>query len=130
MAGRRDTDLVEDLVRQYLKEIGEYELLTAADEVALAKTMEAGLRAAAELERGQSLTPAQRRRLDADAAAGRQAKQRFIQSNLRLVVSIAKRYQSSGLPLLDLVQEGNLGLIRAVEKFEYRKGFKFSTYAT
>jgi len=68
--------------------------------------------------------------LEAQAAAGRQAKQRFIQSNLRLVVSIAKRYQSSGLPLLDLVQEGNLGLIRAVEKFEYRKGFKFSTYAT
>src|SRR5437762_5628354 len=130
MAGRRDTDLVEDLVRQYLKEIGEYELLTAADEVELAKTMEAGLRAADELERGSSATPAQRRRLEVEAAAGRQAKQRFIQSNLRLVVSIAKRYQSSGLPLLDLVQEGNLGLIRAVEKFEYRKGFKFSTYAT
>src|SRR3954452_22400802 len=130
MAGRRDTDLVEDLVRQYLKEIGEYQLLTAADEVELAKAIEAGLQAVAELERAPSLPPAQRRRLDAQAAAGRQAKQRFIQSNLRLVVSIAKRYQSSGLPLLDLVQEGNLGLIRAVEKFEYRKGFKFSTYAT
>ncbi|MBV9410567.1 MAG: sigma-70 family RNA polymerase sigma factor [Acidimicrobiia bacterium] len=130
MAGRRDTDLVEDLVRQYLKEIGEYELLTAADEVELAKAIEAGLQAAGELEGSASLTPAQRRRLEVQASAGRQAKQRFIQSNLRLVVSIAKRYQSSGLPLLDLVQEGNLGLIRAVEKFEYRKGFKFSTYAT
>src|SRR5207302_9762975 len=90
MAGRRDTDLVEDLVRQYLKEIGEYELLTAADEVELAKTMEAGLRASSELEDAASLTSAPRRRLEAQAAAGRQAKQRFIQSNLRLVVSIAK----------------------------------------
>src|SRR2546421_2921044 len=99
MAGRRDTDLVEDLVRQYLKEIGEYELLTAADEVALAKTMEAGLQAEGELARATARTPAQRRRLEVDATAGRQAKQRFIQSNLRLVVSIAKRYQSSGLPL-------------------------------
>ena len=130
MAGRRDSDLVEDLVRQYLKEIGEYELLTAADEVELAKIMEAGLRASDEITSAASLTPSQRRRLEAERAAGQQAKQRFIQSNLRLVVSIAKRYQSSGLPLLDLVQEGNLGLIRAVEKFEYRKGFKFSTYAT
>src|SRR5207245_4402321 len=98
MAGRRDSDLVEDLVRQYLREIGEYELLTAADEVALAKTMEAGQQAAAELEEGQ-LTPARRRRLEADVGQGVLAKQRFIQSNLRLVVSIAKRYQSSGLPL-------------------------------
>src|SRR5438094_7394136 len=131
MAGRRDTDLVEDLVRQYLKEIGEYELLTAADEVELAKIMEAGHEAAKERERpSEPLTPARRRRLDAAVTEGALAKQRFIQSNLRLVVSIAKRYQSSGLPLLDLVQEGNLGLIRAVEKFEYRKGFKFSTYAT
>jgi len=130
MAGRRDTDLVEDLVRQYLKEIGEYQLLTAADEVELAKVMEAGLRASDELGGAASFTPSQRRSLEAERAAGQQAKQRFIQSNLRLVVSIAKRYQSSGLPLLDLVQEGNLGLIRAVEKFDYTKGFKFSTYAT
>src|SRR5690348_10397472 len=107
MAGRRDTDLVEDLVRQYLKEIGEYELLTAADEVALAKTMEEGQEAQKELEETQP-TPARRRRLEAAALEGANAKQRFIQSNLRLVVSIAKRYQSSGLPLLDLVQEGNL----------------------
>src|SRR5207248_10112824 len=131
MAGRRDTDLVEDLVRQYLKEIGEYELLTAADEVALAKVMEAGHEAADELQRSSGqLTVGLRRQLEAAVAEGGRAKQRFIQANLRLVVSIAKRYQSSGLPLLDLVQEGNLGLIRAVEKFEYRKGFKFSTYAT
>jgi RNA polymerase primary sigma factor len=130
MAGRRDTDLVEDLVRQYLKEIGEYELLTASDEVELAKAMEAGHEAAGELEGSAQLTPSRRRQLDALVAEGGRAKQRFIQANLRLVVSIAKRYQSSGLPLLDLVQEGNLGLIRAVEKFEYRKGFKFSTYAT
>src|SRR5438445_9025954 len=108
MAGRRDSDLVEDLVRQYLKEIGEYELLTAADEVELAKVMEAGHEAADELERASGqLTPSRRRQLDALVAAGGQGKQRFIQANLRLVVSIAKRYQSSGLPLLDLVQEGN-----------------------
>src|SRR5204862_2198694 len=131
MAGRRDTDLVEDLVRQYLKEIGEYELLTAADEVALAKVMEAGHEAADELQRSSGqLTVGLRRQLEALVTEGARAKQRFIQANLRLVVSIAKRYQSSGLPLLDLVQEGNLGLMRAVEKFDHRKGFKFSTYAT
>jgi RNA polymerase sigma factor (sigma-70 family) len=99
-------DVGEDAVRQYLREIGAFTLLTADDEVELGRLMEQG----------------------GDAA--RAAKSRFIQSNLRLVVSIAKRYQSSGLSLLDLVQEGNLGLIRAVEKFDYRKGFKFSTYAT
>ena len=130
MAGRRDTDFAEDLVRQYLREIGEYELLTAADEVTLAKAIEAGRDAHGELQRSESVPTGRRRELDALARAGADAKQAFIQSNLRLVVSIAKRYQSSGLPLLDLVQEGNLGLIRAVEKFEYRKGFKFSTYAT
>ena len=102
----------------------------AGDGADVTDAYQRGADAAVELARGESPTSAQRRRLEADAAAGRQAKQRFIQSNLRLVVSIAKRYQSSGLPLLDLVQEGNLGLIRAVEKFEYRKGFKFSTYAT
>jgi RNA polymerase primary sigma factor len=130
MAGRRDTDFAEDLVRQYLREIGEYELLTAADEVTLAKAIEAGRQAHDELQRSEALPAGRRRELDALVLAGADAKQAFIQSNLRLVVSIAKRYQSSGLPLLDLVQEGNLGLIRAVEKFEYRKGFKFSTYAT
>src|SRR5205807_1572594 len=91
----------------------------------------AGLAAEVELEaKGTHHSAAARRKLKVVANDGRDAKTQFIQSNLRLVVSIAKRYQSSGLPLLDLVQEGNLGLIRAVEKFEYRKGFKFSTYAT
>jgi RNA polymerase primary sigma factor len=106
-AERADSDGREDPVRQYLKEIGAYSLLTQADETRLARLIEDG-------------SPAEQ------AAARRQ----FIQSNLRLVVSIAKKYASSGLPLLDLVQEGNLGLMRAVEKFDYRKGFKFSTYAT
>jgi RNA polymerase sigma factor (sigma-70 family) len=132
MAGRTDADIAEDLVRQYLKEIGAYELLTADDEVALAQVIEQGQEAETMLEaRDARARPIrERRRLQKVADEGREAKRRFIQSNLRLVVSIAKRYQSSGLPLLDLVQEGNLGLIRAVEKFEYRKGFKFSTYAT
>jgi RNA polymerase primary sigma factor len=96
----------------------------------LARVIEAGETARAELDAGRPLTPARRRALCQQVDDGRAATQRFIQSNLRLVVSIAKRYQSSGLPLLDLVQEGNLGLIRAVEKFDHRKGFKFSTYAT
>ena len=132
MATRAEVDVAEDLVRQYLREIGNYELLTAAEERALAQAIEAGRDAEVALAAtGDDAPPrATRRRLEAAARAGREAKARFIQSNLRLVVSIAKRYQSSGLPLLDLVQEGNLGLIRAVEKFEYRKGFKFSTYAT
>ncbi len=120
-----------DLMRQYLKEIGGYELLTAADEVSLAKAIEAGREADAELAAsGPALDEERREELRRRSADGHSAKQRFIQSNLRLVVSIAKRYQPCGLPLLDLVQEGNLGLMRAVEKFDHRRGFKFSTYAT
>ena len=135
MTARTETDVVEDLVRQYLREIGAYQLLTADDEAALGRLMEAGTAAqtvlsAAAAGDGKPPTPAERRRLVEAATEGTDARRRFIQANLRLVVSIAKRYQSSGLPLLDLVQEGNLGLIRAVEKFDYRKGFKFSTYAT
>jgi RNA polymerase sigma factor (sigma-70 family) len=131
MARRNESDVSDDLIRRYLKEIGKYELLTAADEVSLGMAIEAGLAADAALEaKGTHHTPAARRKLKVVANEGRDAKTAFIQSNLRLVVSIAKRYQSSGLPLLDLVQEGNLGLIRAVEKFDYAKGFKFSTYAT
>jgi RNA polymerase primary sigma factor len=131
MAGRSESDVVDDLVRQYLREIGAYPLLTAADEVSLAMTMQAGREAVAVLAAtGTSLTPARRRQLKRAASAGDEARRRFILANLRLVVSIAKRYRSPDMPLLDLVQEGNLGLIRAVEKFDHSKGCKFSTYAT
>ena len=120
----------EDTIRRYLDEIGAYPLLTAEEEVELAKRIERGRKAEAKLSTDDKLKAADKRKLEAIAEDGSEARHRFIQTNLRLVVSIAKRYQSSGLPLLDLIQEGNLGLIRAVEKFEYRKGFKFSTYAT
>jgi RNA polymerase sigma factor (sigma-70 family) len=122
----------EDLVRLYLTDIGQYPLLTKDDEVRLAQTIEAGYAAAAELDaaKGSQTSPARRRELRRAIRAGDCAQQTFVQSNLRLVVSIAKKYQASGLPLLDLIQEGNLGLMHAVEKFDWRKGFKFSTYAT
>jgi len=120
----------EDLVRRYLSEIGRYELLSKDDEARLAKAMEAGEGARRELDSGARLTSARRRELRRAVRSGDAAAEQFVQSNLRLVVSIAKRYQSSGVSLLDLVQEGNLGLIHAVEKFDWRKGFKFSTYAT
>ena len=124
-----------DLVRIYLREIGRVPLLTAQDEVELAKSIEAGLFAEETLRawpggtaaRGPRCEPAE---LSQIAADGMQAKQRLIEANLRLVVSIAKRYIGRGLVFLDLIQEGNLGLIRAVEKFDYTKGYKFSTYAT
>jgi RNA polymerase primary sigma factor len=130
---RGDAAPSEDLVRQYLEDVGRYSLLTAAEEVSLAQVYEAGQRAAAELEAaktGEELSPARRAELLADVEAGKAAKRRFIESNLRLVVSIAKRYPTAGLSMLDLIQEGNLGLIRAVEKFDHSRGFKFSTYAT
>jgi RNA polymerase sigma factor (sigma-70 family) len=121
----------EDLVRLYLTDIGRYELLTKDDEVRLAQAIEAGIAARRELDDVDAGLPvARRRELRRTVRAGEQAQRTFVQSNLRLVVSIAKKYQASGLPLLDLVQEGNLGLIHAVEKFDWRKGFKFSTYAT
>ncbi len=120
----------EDLVRLYLTDIGQYPLLTKEDEVELAQAIEAGAEARAELEREGGLGPVRRRELRRLVRAGERAERTFVQSNLRLVVSIAKKYQASGLPLLDLVQEGNLGLMHAVEKFDWRKGFKFSTYAT
>ncbi len=125
-----ETETREDTIRRYLDEIGAYPLLNADEEVELAKRIEQGRKAEATLATREDLKTADRRKLEALAEEGSEARHRFIQTNLRLVVSIAKRYQSSGLPLLDLIQEGNLGLIRAVEKFEYRKGFKFSTYAT
>jgi RNA polymerase sigma factor (sigma-70 family) len=121
----------EDLVRLYLTDIGQYPLLTKDDEVRLAQAIEAGISAKAELEdKAKELSPARRRELRRLVRGGEEAQRTFVQSNLRLVVSIAKKYQASGLPLLDLIQEGNLGLIHAVEKFDWRKGFKFSTYAT
>jgi RNA polymerase primary sigma factor len=122
-----------DLVRIYLREIGRVPLLTAQDEVDLAKAIEAGLFAEEKLQGGYPLPGrhgAELAELALLAADGIRAKQRLIEANLRLVVSIAKRYIGRGLVFLDLIQEGNLGLIRAVEKFDYTKGYKFSTYAT
>jgi RNA polymerase sigma factor (sigma-70 family) len=119
-----------DLVRVYLNEIGKVSLLTAADEVELAKRIEAGLYAAHVLGGLTTFTPAKRREMRAIVVDGERAKDHLLRANLRLVVSLAKRYTGHGMPFLDLIQEGNLGLIRAVEKFDYTKGFKFSTYAT
>jgi len=119
-----------DLVRVYLREIGRVALLTAADEVDLAKRVEAGVFAAERIDEMTGPSAGLRRDLLAIAGDGQRAKQRLIEANLRLVVSIAKRYAGRGLPFLDLIQEGNLGLIRAVEKFDYTRGFKFSTYAS
>ena len=138
-ARRRSTDasvtmLTGDPVRMYLKEIGKVPLLTAAEEIDLAMKIEAGVAATAELEKaeeeGVELERREKRRLSRVEQVGLDAKQQLIEANLRLVVSIAKRYVGRGMLFLDLIQEGNLGLIRAVEKFDYTKGFKFSTYAS
>ena len=122
----------DDLVRIYLRDIGRHALISKDDEANLARAIEDGRDAQAELDGvdTSSLTTAQRRALQRRVNAGTSAQADFIRANLRLVVSIAKRYQASGLPLLDLIQEGNIGLLRAVEKFDWRRGFKFSTYAT
>jgi RNA polymerase primary sigma factor len=136
---RRRTDnvtvmLTGDPVRMYLKEIGKVDLLTASEEVHLAMKIQAGTDASEKLEAADAgeaeLTRAELRRLTRIEQVGLDAKQALISANLRLVVSIAKRYVGRGMLFLDLIQEGNLGLIRAVEKFDYTKGFKFSTYAT
>jgi RNA polymerase sigma factor RpoD-like protein len=119
-----------DLVRSYLNEIGKVSLLSAVEEVDLSKRIEAGLYASHLLTTSKRLPVARRRELQALAADGESAKDLLLRANLRLVVSLAKRYTGRGMPFLDLIQEGNLGLIRAVEKFDYTKGFKFSTYAT
>ena len=128
------TDRVEggsfDPVRMYLKEIGKIPLLTAEQEVTLAKRIEAGCYATERLETQHPRSSEECTSLEAIAVDGEMAKKQLTEANLRLVVSIAKRYVGRGMALLDLVQEGNLGLIRAVEKFDYTKGFKFSTYAT
>lgn len=120
----------EDLVRLYLTDIGQYVLLTKDDEVRLAKEIEEGKAAEKQLEKSTRMGAPRKRELRKVQRLGTRAERQFVQSNLRLVVSIAKKYQASGLPLLDLIQEGNLGLMHAVEKFDWRKGFKFSTYAT
>ena len=119
-----------DPVRMYLKEIGRVPLLTAAEEVDLAKRVEAGLFASEKLTMGASIPAGLERDLELIERDGQLAKKKLIEANLRLVVSIAKRYVGRGMLFLDLIQEGNLGLIRAVEKFDYTKGYKFSTYAT
>ena len=119
-----------DLVRSYLNEIGKVSLLTAVEEVELSKRIEAGLYSSYLLTTSKRMAVARRRELQALAADGERAKDLLLRANLRLVVSLAKRYTGRGMPFLDLIQEGNLGLIRAVEKFDYTKGFKFSTYAT
>ncbi|MEU8545628.1 RNA polymerase sigma factor [Streptomyces roseoverticillatus] len=119
-----------DLFRQYLREIGRIPLLSAAEEVELARCVEAGLFAEEKLAGAPDLDSQLALDLDRLVVLGRMAKRRLIEANLRLVVSVAKRYIGRGLTMLDLVQEGNLGLIRAVEKFDYARGYKFSTYAT
>ncbi len=133
---RKDAELTAsaDSVRAYLKQIGKVALLNAEEEVELAKRIEAGLYATEKMrelaEKGEKLPVAQRRDLNWICRDGNRAKNHLLEANLRLVVSLAKRYTGRGMAFLDLIQEGNLGLIRAVEKFDYTKGYKFSTYAT
>ncbi|KAA8721785.1 sigma-70 family RNA polymerase sigma factor [Corynebacterium spheniscorum] len=129
--GHTNDNPAADLVRVYLNGIGKTALLSAEDEVELAQQIEVGLYAAHLLEDPEvKLTRAKKRDLKILAKQGRKARSHLLEANLRLVVSLAKRYTGRGMPLLDLIQEGNLGLIRAMEKFDYSKGFKFSTYAT
>ncbi|PPF85172.1 RNA polymerase sigma factor [Subtercola sp. Z020] len=124
------TGATADPVKDYLKQIGKVALLNAAEEVELAMRIEAGLFAEDKLANADNLTPQVKRELQWVAKDGQRAKSHLLGANLRLVVSLAKRYTGRGMQFLDLIQEGNLGLIRAVEKFDYTKGFKFSTYAT
>jgi RNA polymerase sigma factor (sigma-70 family) len=126
---RRVDRNVEDLLSIYFSDIGRHPLLSGDDEVRLAQQIERGA-TARDLLRADEPLSARQRRLRALVREGDDARQAFIESNLRLVVSIARRYRSSDLPLLDLIQEGNVGLVQAVGKFDWRKGFKFSTYAT
>ena len=119
-----------DPVKDYLKQIGKVALLNAEQEVELAKRIEAGLFAEEKINSGEKFAPKMKKELDWIAEDGRRAKNHLLEANLRLVVSLAKRYTGRGMLFLDLIQEGNLGLIRAVEKFDYTKGYKFSTYAT
>ncbi len=129
-----DSFSIDDPVRMYLKEIGKVSLLSADEEITLASEMTAGMEAAQKLAQADAgeikLTKAERADLNETVAKGEESKQKLAEANLRLVVSIAKRYVGRGMLFLDLIQEGNLGLIKAVEKFDYTKGYKFSTYAT
>ncbi len=127
---RRDQGLEADSVGLYMEGLGRWALLTKEDEARLGALIEAGAAAHARLDGDEVLSAEERRTARAQARAGRDAADHFTRANLRLVISIARRYQSSGMPLADLIQEGNLGLMHAVEKFDWRKGFKFSTYAT
>ncbi|MFP3916041.1 MAG: RNA polymerase sigma factor RpoD/SigA [Actinomycetota bacterium] len=128
---KRRRSTTADTVGLYLDDVSDHRLLTAEDEIRLARAIEQGRRAAARLDQeDEDLSQVERRRLRRLVDEGEEARAIFISCNLRLVISIAKRYTGRGLDLLDLIQEGNLGLIRAVEKFDWRKGFKFSTYAT
>jgi RNA polymerase primary sigma factor len=128
-----DTDVesmgIDDPVRVYLREIGRVNLLTAQEEIMLAQQVERGEQASERLQKGD-YAPSERLQLHRWVQEGQAARERLIQANLRLVVSIAKKYLGRGMSLLDLIQEGNIGLMRATEKFDYRKGYKFSTYAT
>ncbi len=130
--GGSDVGNTADTVRMYLKEIGRVDLLTADDERRLAQAIDEGHRAAAAVDQhhGKAIPATENRRLMRTVTAGQTAKSELIQANLRLVVSIAKRYSGRGMQFLDLIQEGNMGLMRAVDKFDHTKGFKFSTYAT
>jgi RNA polymerase primary sigma factor len=131
-ANRQRRRASTDPVGLYLEEIGRHPLLTPAGEQVLARSIAEGRVATERLEQLQrdgAVTPAERRRLQKAVKDGREAAELFVNANLRLVVSVAKRYQGTGVPLLDLIQEGNLGLMRAVEKFDHEKGFRFSTYA-
>jgi RNA polymerase sigma factor (sigma-70 family) len=127
---RRSGASVADTIGLYLDEVSDHILLTAEDEIALARAMEEGRRAQSRLDSPDQLSATELANLSDLIDEGLEARMTFIRANLRLVISIAKRYTGRGLDMLDLIQEGNLGLIRAVEKFDWRKGFKFSTYAT
>jgi RNA polymerase sigma factor (sigma-70 family) len=123
--------VTDDLVRAYLQDIGRHPLITADREIELAKAIEVGMEADARLEDSNGrMSAATRETLQHQADKGKVAQRAFVEANLRLVVSIARRYQGYGLPLLDLIQDGNVGLLHAVEKYDWRRGFKFSTYGT
>ncbi|OQY93723.1 MAG: hypothetical protein B6D41_07520, partial [Chloroflexi bacterium UTCFX4] len=124
-----ETEAGSDPVRMYLREIGRVPLLTSPEELRLAEQMQKGLRAQVDLKK-PGLDAKTRNKLKLEIEMGERARQKLAEANLRLVVSVAKRYIGRGMSFLDLIQEGNIGLLRAVEKFDFRKGFKFSTYAT